>query len=205
MKSPATPSRDVSYLIELLRYLRSPKGCPWDREQTNLSLLPYLLEEAYEVAEAVTEGSGYKTCEELGDLLLQIVFYSILGEEQGLFDFGDVVLAITNKIIRRHPHVFGDKKASTAAAVEKLWAEVKTSEGRGGDIKNEKIPALPGLLLIEKYAEEISVDTIDDQILRELVLLVQKARQNNRCLEAEVRGFFEKTRLSSRSLPIDGE
>lgn len=205
MTRSATPARDVNRLIELLRYLRSPEGCPWDREQTNLSLVPYLLEEAYEVAEAVANGSGYKTCEELGDLLLQIVFYSILGEEQGLFDFGDVVLGITEKIIRRHPHVFGDKKAETADAVAKLWAAVKSNEGRSSEKKGEQVPALPGLLLIEKYAKEISADAIDDPVMRQLVILVQEARQNNRCLEAEVRGFFEKTRLSSRSLPIDGE
>ena len=110
------PSRDIRTLLEIMRLLRSPQGCPWDREQTSTSLIPHTLEEAYEVADAIESGQGYKICEELGDLLLQIVFLCQIAEEQGQFDFGDVVLSITEKLIRRHPHIFAGAQAATAGS-----------------------------------------------------------------------------------------
>lgn len=203
MRQNTVPTRDVEGLIELLRYLRSPNGCPWDRAQTNSSLVAYLLEEAYEAADAIKQGTGYKTCEELGDLLLQIAFYSVIAEENNQFDFGDIVLALTRKLIRRHPHIFGDDKAGTVAAVRGVWKKVKATESSGSE--QPKFPPLPGLLLLEKFCGDIDPAQVDNSVIRQLVVLVQQAVREGRCLEAEVRCFLEKSSLSSRSLPIDEE
>ena len=104
-----TPSRDIARLLEIMAALRTPgTGCPWDLEQNFATIAPYTLEEAYEVADAIARGDLDDLREELGDLLLQVVFHARMAQEQGAFDFGDVVEAITEKLIRRHPHVFGD-------------------------------------------------------------------------------------------------
>lgn len=198
------PSRDVDTLVRILGYLRSADGCPWDRAQTNQSLVPFTLEEAYEVAEAVQQGQGYKMCEELGDLLLHIVFHSQVASEQGLFDFGDVVATICSKLIRRHPHVFGAEKANTAEEVNQLWAKAKASE-RQSEKDDAGLPPLPGLLLIEKYAAKIDPETVEDPLLQQLFVLVRQASRQHRCLEAEIRAFLIKWASSSRSLPIGGE
>src|SRR5262245_31472114 len=117
-----TPSRDISRLIEIMAALRTPgTGCPWDLEQTFATIEPYTLEEAYEVADAIERGDLDDLREELGDLLLQVVFHARMAEEQEAFAFGDVVEAITRKMIRRHPHVFGDAEARSAGMVKGLW------------------------------------------------------------------------------------
>ena len=104
-----TPSRDISRLLEIMAALRDPEtGCPWDVEQNFETIVPYTIEEAYEVADAIERNDMVDLPDELGDLLLQVVFHSRMAEEAGQFDFGDVVEAITRKMIRRHPHVFGD-------------------------------------------------------------------------------------------------
>ena len=123
------PSRDIARLIEIMAALRTPgTGCPWDLEQTFETIAPYTLEEAYEVADAIARGDLADLREELGDLLLQVVFHARMAQEQGAFDFGDVVEAITTKLIRRHPHVFGDARGTTAKAVEGLWERIKAEE-----------------------------------------------------------------------------
>jgi nucleoside triphosphate diphosphatase len=124
-----TPSREIGRLLEIMAALRTPRtGCPWDLEQTFATIAPYTLEEAYEVADAIARGDLDDVREELGDLLLQVVFHARMAEEQGAFDFGDVVQAITEKLVRRHPHVFGDARGLTAQAVEGLWERIKTEE-----------------------------------------------------------------------------
>jgi len=111
--------------------LRDPTaGCPWDAEQTFASIAPYTIEEAYEVADAIERGSTEDLREELGDLLLQVVFHARMAEEAGMFDFGGVVEAITAKLIRRHPHVFGDANARSPEAVKGLWGRIKAEEKR---------------------------------------------------------------------------
>ena len=123
------PSRDISRLIEIMAALRTPgTGCPWDLEQTFETIAPYTLEEAYEVADAIVRGDIDGLREELGDLLLQVVFHARMAQERGAFEFGDVVQAITEKLIRRHPHVFADAEGRTAKAVEGLWERVKAEE-----------------------------------------------------------------------------
>jgi ATP diphosphatase len=125
-----TPSRDISRLLEIMAALRTPvTGCPWDLEQNFATIVPYTIEEAYEVADAITRGDLDDLREELGDLLLQVVYHARMAEEQSAFAFGDVVEAITKKMIRRHPHVFADKDGNIApAGVKSAWERIKAEE-----------------------------------------------------------------------------
>ena len=123
------PSRDISRLIEIMAALRTPgSGCPWDLEQNFRTIAPYTLEEAYEVADAIARDDLAGLKDELGDLLLQVVFHARMAQEQGAFDFADVVETITTKLVRRHPHVFADAEGKTAKAVEGLWERIKAQE-----------------------------------------------------------------------------
>ncbi|ADH89079.1 MazG family protein [Ancylobacter novellus DSM 506] len=124
-----TPSRDISRLLEIMAALRTPvTGCPWDLKQDFASIAPYTIEEAYEVADAIARGDLDDLCYELGDLLLQVVFHARMAQEQGAFDFGDVVNAVTTKMVRRHPHVFGDARGRDVAAVNAAWEAIKAEE-----------------------------------------------------------------------------
>lgn len=118
--------------------LRAPNGCPWDREQTHQSLRPFLIEEAYEVLDALDSGDTQKFEGELGDLLLQIVFHAEMAKEAGRFDIGDVIQTVHTKMVRRHPHVFGNEKAPDSAAVLKKWERLKEEERAGTDEGEEK-------------------------------------------------------------------
>ena len=122
------PGALFEQLVSLQATLRAPRGCPWDREQTHQSLRTYLLEEAYEVLEALEAGNDAQLAAELGDLLLQVVFHSQLAREAGRFDICDVIEQIQNKLIRRHPHVFGKIRAKTSAQVLKNWEQLKAEE-----------------------------------------------------------------------------
>ncbi|MEL6745617.1 MAG: MazG family protein, partial [Pseudomonadota bacterium] len=123
------PSRDIGRLIEIMAALRAPvTGCPWDIQQTFRSIVPYTLEEAYEVADAIERGDMEDLREELGDLLLQVVYHAQMAAEDDAFDFGDVVEAITTKMIRRHPHVFGDEEARNAGSAKGMWDKIKAEE-----------------------------------------------------------------------------
>lgn len=124
-----TPSRDISRLLEIMAALRTPvTGCPWDLEQSSRSIAPYTIEEAHEVVDAIERDDTVDLAEELGDLLLQVVFHAQINAEAGNFDFGDVVENIARKMIRRHPHVFGDGDARTAGMVKDAWARIKAEE-----------------------------------------------------------------------------
>ncbi|HWK94836.1 MAG TPA: nucleoside triphosphate pyrophosphohydrolase [Pseudolabrys sp.] len=123
------PSRDIARLIEIMAALRTPvTGCPWDLEQNFATIAPYTIEEAYEVADAIQRGDLADLRDELGDLLLQVVFHARMAQEQGAFDFGGVVEAVTSKMIRRHPHVFGDAGGQDTKAVEGQWERIKAQE-----------------------------------------------------------------------------
>jgi ATP diphosphatase len=123
------PSRDVGRLVEIMAALRTPvTGCPWDLEQSFATIAPYTIEEAYEVADAIERGDLADLREELGDLLLQVVYHARLGEEAGAFDLGDVVLGITRKMIRRHPHVFGNERGATSDEAKASWERIKAEE-----------------------------------------------------------------------------
>jgi ATP diphosphatase len=125
-----TPSRDISGLLDIMAKLRTPgSGCPWDLEQNFSTIAPYTIEEAYEVADAIARGDLDDLRDELGDLLLQVVFHARMAEEQNAFAFGDVVEAITRKMIRRHPHVFADKDGKlTPSHVKEAWDRIKAEE-----------------------------------------------------------------------------
>src|SRR5471030_544809 len=125
-----TPARDIAGLLEIMARLRTPgSGCPWDLEQNFATIAPYTIEEAYEVVDAIARNDLGDLCDELGDLLLQVVFHARMAEEQNAFAFADVVEAITRKMIRRHPHVFADKDGQIAASdVKGTWERIKAEE-----------------------------------------------------------------------------
>jgi ATP diphosphatase len=141
-----TDMADMESLLNVMARLRDPEdGCPWDLEQTFASLVPYTLEEAYEVADAVEREDWAHLPDELGDLLLQVVFYAQIGREAGGFDFRTVVSRIHDKLVRRHPHVFGDAEVTTAEEQSRAWEAQKAAE-RGGDSALDDIPrSLPAL------------------------------------------------------------
>lgn len=123
------PSRDIARLLEIMARLRDPKtGCAWDVEQTFATIAPYTIEEAYEVADAIERADPVDLCEELGDLLLQVVYHARMAEEAGQFAFGDVVMAVTAKMIRRHPHVFGPQEARSPRLAKGAWERMKQEE-----------------------------------------------------------------------------
>ncbi|PZM11291.1 nucleoside triphosphate pyrophosphohydrolase [Rhizobium tubonense] len=170
-------SRDICGLIEIMAALRDPEsGCPWDIVQTFESIKPYTIEEAYEVSDAIERKDMDDLCEELGDLLLQVVFHARMAEEAGEFAFGDVVEAITRKMIRRHPHVFAVSDASTPGAVKKQWDVIKgeekreraerrarrgiTKESNAGflDSVQRSFPALTEALKLQERAAKVGFD-----------------------------------------------
>jgi ATP diphosphatase len=170
-----TPARDIARLLDIMAALRTPKtGCPWDLEQNFATIAPYTLEEAYEVADAIARDNLADLREELGDLLLQIVFHARMAEEQDAFDFGDVVQSITEKLVRRHPHVFGqmseDLQSHTPQAVEGLWERIKAEEKAArGDTKKASaldgvpvaMPALTRALKLQAKASKVGFDWND--------------------------------------------
>lgn len=168
------PSRDIVRLIEIMAALRTPgTGCPWDLEQDFSTIAPYTLEEAYEVADAIARGDLDDLRDEIGDLLLQVVFHARMAEEQGLFAFGDVVEAITAKLIRRHPHVFGDAGEMDVDAVNRQWDAIKAQEkaakaARGGTEDTGalagipvNLPALTRALKLQAKAGKVGFDWND--------------------------------------------
>jgi nucleoside triphosphate diphosphatase len=174
-----TPSRDIGRLIEIMAALRTPKtGCPWDLEQNFATIAPYTIEEAYEVADAIARHDLADLEDELGDLLLQVVFHARMAQEQGTFDFGDVVKAITTKLIRRHPHVFGDERAKDPSAVKGLWEEIKAQEkqARGKPADDSALagvpvalPALTRALKLQAKASKVGFDWNDPRaVLRKI-------------------------------------
>ncbi len=152
-------------LVNVMKRLRAPGGCPWDRDQDFDSLKKFLLEEAFEVIVAVNEGDYKNLAEELGDLLLQVVFYSVIAEEKGYFDIVDVITGITEKLIRRHPHVFGDVRVKDAEEVRVNWEEIKSSEKEQQGYLLDEVPLyLPALMrayLLQSKASKVGFDWDD--------------------------------------------
>src|SRR5436190_2723154 len=168
-----TPSRDISRLLEIMAMLRTPgSGCPWDLEQTFETIAPYTIEEAYEVADAIARSDLDDLRDELGDLLLQVVFHARMAQERGAFDFADVVERLTAKLVRRHPHVFGETRGLTPEAVEGLWERIKTAERaeKAGKPNGEEsalagvpvaLPALTRALKLQAKAGKVGFDWND--------------------------------------------
>ena len=168
MSPPAPPSEDLhpfDRLVELMRILRSDRGCPWDREQTLRSLKPYAVEETYEVLEAIDRGDPAAHREELGDLLLQIVFQSQIRAEEGAFEAADVCRAITDKMLRRHPHVFEDVDEDDAEHAHASWQQLKAAERKAAGPDRSALDgvprALPGLLRATRLAIKASAVGFD--------------------------------------------
>lgn len=133
-------------LLEVMRRLRAPDGCPWDKEQTHQSLRPYLLEEAAEAVDAIGKGNTNELAEELGDVLLQVAFHSVIAEQEGTFAYPQVEQYIVDKLIRRHPHVFGDVQADTPEAVTANWNAIKALEGKPAKSICDQVPRSLGAL-----------------------------------------------------------
>jgi tetrapyrrole methylase family protein/MazG family protein len=217
-------------LVELQARLRAPKGCPWDIEQTHLSLRTYLIEEAYEVLEALESGDDAKFAEELGDLLLQVVFHAQIATEEGRFTAADVVREIHQKMVRRHPHVFGEKSARNAAEVLKNWEQIKAEERRakgvekrGGGDSGEKeaaslldgiphtLPAVMQGFQLTRRASRIGFDWdnvagVIEKLQEELAEL-RKARelQSVRQVEEEIGDVLFAAVNLARFLKVDPE
>lgn len=143
-------------LVEAMITLRGKDGCPWDREQTHQSLRKYLVEETYEVIDAINSGEMHKLCEELGDLLLQIAFHAQIASETGQFDINDVVQGITQKLIRRHPHVFSDVSLRTAEEVTAQWEKIKSREVGQAQLLSDIPKSMPALIRAQKTQEKVA-------------------------------------------------
>ncbi|HEC97408.1 MAG TPA: nucleoside triphosphate pyrophosphohydrolase [Nitrospirae bacterium] len=165
---------DFDKLVEIMEALRAEDGCPWDREQTRQSLKPFLMEEAYELLEAIEEDDPAKIKEELGDLLFQIVFHARIAGEKGEFDMQDVIEAISGKMVSRHPHVFGGKRLRTADEVLDRWVEHKRQEGKLKESILEGIPGnLPSLLKAHRVQERVSRAGFDWEKAEDVVKKVE--------------------------------
>lgn len=200
---------DIQNLLAIMAKLRSPSGCPWDREQTEDTLKPFLLEEAYEAVEAIEKGRLEDLKDELGDLLLQVIFLCQIAAEKKEFNFRDVVKTLTQKLIRRHPHVFqkakaGKKKiqAHNAQDVKNIWKNVKITEGKGlaGGSMLDRLPlAMPALERAERIAKRVSrlgfdwpnADAVWKKVKEEMKELQEaKERSSAKGIEEELGDLF---------------
>src|ERR1700734_2586324 len=224
------PSRDIRRLIDIMAALRDPvRGCPGDVEQTFASIAPFTIEEAYEVADAIDRGATEDLREELGDLLLQVVFHARMAEEAGLFDFGGVLEAITAKLVRRHPHVFGDAKAFSPDEAKALWGRIKADEKRAKLASDEKagrqteaksgaldgvplaLPALSRAMKLQEKAGKVGFDWNDvravlEKIREEIVEVeAEIAEGSAQALSGEVGDLLFAAVNLARHLKVDPE
>ena len=177
-------------LVSIFARLRAPNGCPWDRKQTHASLRENLLEECYETLEALDEEDSKKLCEELGDLLMQIVFHAQIAAETGEFDIGDVIEGINTKLIHRHPHIFGSAKAKNAEEVAHNWEELKREERKAGTSILASVPTqMPALgysQAIQRRAAQVGFDWKEaEDVIEKLVEEVKELRQADTQKEKE--------------------
>ena len=179
-------------LKEIIAKLRSPEGCPWDRKQTHASLKPYLIEECYEVLQALEKGTPQKLCEELGDLLLQIMLHAQIAAEASQFNIDDVVRGISSKLIHRHPHVFGGRKVQDAGEVELNWQALKQEEREKGESilsgVPEQMPALAYSQSIQRRVAGVGfdwekMDEIIDKLAEEVTEIKQAPNQQEKAKE----------------------
>jgi tetrapyrrole methylase family protein / MazG family protein len=213
-------------LVAIQARLRAPGGCPWDREQTHLTLRTYLIEEAYEVLDAIENGNSKNLSEELGDLLLQVLFHADMARETGAFDISHVISGIRDKMVRRHPHVFGDVKVKTSGEVLKNWAQLKAREKEEASLKDvasessapsaldgvpRSLPALLEAYQITRRAAQVGfdwehVEGIFDKLREETSELCEAlAASNRRATEEEVGDLLFSVVNLARFLKLDPE
>jgi ATP diphosphatase len=218
-----TPSRDIRRLIEIMAALRDPEtGCPWDKEQSFATIAPYTVEEAHEVADAIARNDLGDLREELGDLLLQVAYHARMAEEIGAFGFGDVVEAITEKMIRRHPHVFGNEKARAAGAAKGFWEKIKAEEKRdraarhpeGRSVLNTvsagqpalaravKLQAKAGSFGFDWYDPKAVLDKLREETIEIEAEIEQEARSSDR-IEDEIGDLLFTVANLARHLKVD--
>lgn len=211
-----TPShlKETKELLDVVERLR--KECPWDRKQTHKSLIPYLLEEAYETIDAIEKKQPDSLCEELGDLLLQVALHAEISREKGKFSFEDVSKSIREKMVRRHPHVFASAKIKTAADQTKNWSKLKEKERGDKSLLSGLPKAMPALQLSQRYGEIAASVNFDwdsaehvmekvDEELAELKAEMKRKPRKKEALELELGDlFFVLTRLAGH-LEIDAE
>jgi tetrapyrrole methylase family protein/MazG family protein len=210
-------SETFAELVRIMERLRAPGGCPWDREQTHESIKPYLIEEAYEVLEAIVASDDAELCTELGDLLLQVVFHAEMARERGAFDIDDVVRAICEKLIRRHPHVFSDVEVKDAAEVLHNWSRIKAEERRHHADQSALagVPrGMPALLRAQRLGEKASrvgfdwarPDEVLDKLQEELNELRAACHLGNPAeVEAELGDVLFSTVNLARHLDFSAE
>jgi len=192
-----TAGEKFQRLVEIMARLRGPGGCPWDRDQTFDTIKPYTLEETYEVLDAIDRRHWPDLAEELGDFMLQAVFYAQMADEQSLFSIGDALDAINGKLVRRHPHVFGDESAETPDDVKRIWGDVKAAEKKDKGKPAESILAgvprtLPALVEAQQVASRAAgagfdwenAEQVVDKLHEELAEF-QEARRNASAVELE--------------------
>ncbi|MDA3903866.1 MAG: nucleoside triphosphate pyrophosphohydrolase [Desulfuromusa sp.] len=202
----------VLKLVEIMATLRSPGGCPWDKEQTPETLKAYVLEEVYELLEAIDDGDTTDICDELGDLLLQVVFIAQIFSEQNKFGLAEVAQSICGKLIRRHPHVFAEESVDQHA---QRWEEIKLQErsdrGKGHKLQDRIPTNLPALKIATKVAKKVTtenptlqIENIQDNFSR-LSRLIEEPTTSQNQFENELGEIFFKTVQLTNSLKIDAE
>jgi tetrapyrrole methylase family protein/MazG family protein len=211
-KAPPDLGDKLERLAGVMALLRSPNGCPWDLQQTPRTLAKHLLEEAYESVDAIDSGNWEHLCEELGDLLLQIVFQSRIAEERGRFDLGEVVDGITEKLERRHPHIFGEVNAETAEQVSINWDRIKREE-EGKETGISLPSGLPALMTARKIQGHAARDGFDwssvegvvEKLHEELLELCEARGGTPELLEREVGDVLFTVVNLARHLDVDAE
>ncbi len=205
-------------LVGIMHRLRAPGGCPWDGEQTHETIKPYLIEEAYEVLEAIDGGDDKELCGELGDLLLQVVFHAEMASETSRFEIGDVIQAICDKMVRRHPHVFADTEVSGAEEVLQNWSKIKEAERRESkqdDSALAGVPrAMPALLRAHRIGEKAGHAGFDWPDVRGVVAKIHEeldeleramASETSERIAAEIGDLIFATTSLARHLKIRSE
>lgn len=218
MDSLDNAQKELQELIALIKKLRAPDGCPWDQKQTKQDIGKYLLDESYEVLDALAENNPQHIQEELGDLLFQILFITEIASQSGEFSLAEVMTAIKEKMIRRHPHVFGDVKVNSVREVKENWQEIKKGERRGKATENHLLEGTPRSMPALKRAQKITAaaarhgfdwlnaDDVLKKLQEELAELDAARKSGNAELIEEETGdiFFTLVNLS-RFLSVDAE
>ena len=207
-------------LLNIMRTLRDPeRGCPWDKKQTFTSIVPHTLEEAYEVADAIESGDMAELEGELGDLLFQVVFYAQLGQEEALFDFESIAKAMSDKLIRRHPHVFSDMSLESDEAIKQNWEKLKQQERQSKNSKNTSLlddlpKSFPALSLAQKMQKRVGrhgfdwpdLDGVIDKLEEEVAELKEAIKsQDKDHIEEELGDVLFSCVNLSRHLKVDPE